>query len=182
RVLVDRRFSDRAARILDGRTDEGLPPPAQVVEPKAAVPKTPVAPSLPAASPPKTADRSTDALRLLSLLQRDGRLVDFLSEDVSGYSDEQVGAAVRDIHRDCRAVLLRYVKLAPVVDKEEGESHTVPVGFDPSTVRLTGKVAGSAPFKGVLAHRGWKAAALDLPPVAPGVDPMILAPAEVEVS
>src|SRR5262245_48893552 len=41
-------------------------------------------------------------LRVLAVLQRDGRLIDFLEEDIDAYPDAQIGAAVRDIHRGCR--------------------------------------------------------------------------------
>ena len=42
------------------------------------------------------------AAQILAILQRDGRFVDFLMEDLGAYSNEQVGAAVRDVHRGCR--------------------------------------------------------------------------------
>lgn len=123
-----------------------------------------------------------DLVRLLGILQRDARLLDFIQEDISDYSDEEVGAAVRDIHRDCKTVIERYLDLAPVVNKEEDQPIDVPAGFDPNEIRLTGNVKGSPPFKGTLAHRGWKVANIKLSETAEGSDPLILAPAEVEVS
>jgi hypothetical protein len=120
-------------------------------------------------------------ISLLGILQRDGRLVDFLMEDVAGYSDEQIGAAVRDIHRNCRGVLEKYVSLAPVIDAPDESTVEVPAGFNASTIRLTGHVKGTAPYKGTLMHRGWKVTRVDLPEVTAGADPMTLAPAEVEI-
>ncbi|MFO0948378.1 MAG: DUF2760 domain-containing protein [Planctomycetota bacterium] len=124
---------------------------------------------------------SGESLRLLAILQRDGRLLDFLTEEIDSYGDDQIGAAVRDIHRDCRKALTRYVELGPVIDKPEESKVEVPVGFDPSSIRLTGKVAGSPPFHGTLAHRGWRATRVDLPPAVTGSDPLLIAPAEVEI-
>ena len=122
-------------------------------------------------------------LRILAVLQRDGRLVDFLLEDIDAYGDAQVGAAVRDIHRGCQKVLRSYLTVERVLPGEEGSTVTVPQGFDPATIRLIGNVAGSPPFPGVIKHHGWRVKASQLP-VVPGSrdDSAILAPAEVEVS
>jgi hypothetical protein len=121
-------------------------------------------------------------LRVLAVLQRDGRLVDFLMEEVDGYDDAQIGAAVRDIHRGCRKALRDYLTLQPVIDAAEDSSVTVPGGFDPAEVRLTGNVAGNPPFAGRLRHHGWKVSAVHLP-VLPGAraETAVLAPAEVEI-
>ena len=137
---------------------------------------TSAAPPVPASQP--DSDR---ALQMLALLQRDGRLIDFLMEDVSAYSDAQIGAAVRDVHAGCRTVIERYVSLRPVIDEEEGRPVTIDRGADPATVKVVGNVPGSPPFRGVLRHRGWDAARVDLPPLAPA-GRSIVAPAEVEVS
>ncbi len=121
-------------------------------------------------------------LRVLAVLQRDGRLVDFLQEDIDGYSDAQVGAAVRDIHRGCRKALREYLTVEPVLNQPEESSVNVPADFDPAAIRLSGNVAGSPPFKGVLKHHGWKVKAVHLP-VMPGArdESSVLAPAEVEI-
>lgn len=122
-------------------------------------------------------------LRILAVLQRDGRLVDFLLEDIDGYGDAQVGAAVRDIHRGCRKVLKEYLTVEPVMNDPEEANVIVPRDFDPATIRLIGNVAGTPPFKGVLKHHGWRVKSSQLP-VVPGArdETAILAPAEVEVS
>jgi len=120
-------------------------------------------------------------LFLLSMLQREGRFLDFLQEDVAPFSDADVGAAARVVHEGCRKVLRQYVDIAPVLTDPEGARVTVPEGFDAQRIRLTGNVAGQPPFHGALKHHGWVAFAIRLPPL-PELDPKILAPAEVELS
>ena len=121
------------------------------------------------------------AVRLLALLQREGRLVDFLREDIGAYDDTQVGAAVRTIHASCRKVLTEHLNIEPVLDGTEGDTVAVPADFDPSAVRLTGNVSGVAPFRGELRHVGWKAVSVTLPEQPTGQNPQIIAPAEVEI-
>ena len=121
------------------------------------------------------------AVQMLALLQRDGRLIDFLSEDVSPYPDSQLGAAVRTIHASCRQVLDRYLKLEPVITSDEDQPVTVPAGFDPATVKLLGNVVGQPPIKGLLRHRGWRVTEVRLPSLPQGVGREIIAPAEVEI-
>ena len=142
-------------------------------------PASATAPSAPAAPPPSAAKTPENALQLLAILQRDGRLVDFLMEDISGYADDQVGAAVRELHDQCRESLKRHVQLEPVVDGVEGAYTQVP-SADPSRVKFVGNVPAQPPAGGILRHRGWRAANVDLP-AASGQDPAILAPAEIEV-
>lgn len=139
-----------------------------------------------AAAKPKAADalaaESADrAVQMLGLLQRDGRLIDFLAEDVAPYPDAQLGAAVRSIHTSCRQVLERYVKLAPVIDSEEDQPVTVPAGFDPAAIKLVGNVTGEPPLRGVLRHRGWRVKEVTLPSLPQGAGRAIVAPAEVEI-
>lgn len=121
-------------------------------------------------------------LRILAVLQRDGRLVDFLQEDIDGYGDAQIGAAVRDIHRGCRKVLRDYLTVEPVLNAADESPVNVPSDFDPVAIRLTGNVAGSPPFRGVLKHHGWRVKSVHLP-VLPTArdDATVLAPAEVEI-
>jgi hypothetical protein len=122
-------------------------------------------------------------LRVLAVLQRDGRLVDFLEEDIDPYSDAQVGAAVRDIHRGCRKSLRDYLTLEPVLSAAEEERVTVPADFDPAAIRLIGNVNGSPPFQGVLKHHGWRVKAVHLPVLPAARDESsVLAPAEVELA
>jgi hypothetical protein len=138
----------------------------------------PAAAPPPALVPPPPADES--ALRLLALLQEEGRLVDFLEEDLSGYPDDQIGAAVRGIHEGCRKALRERLQIEPVLRGAEGETVTVDAGFDPAAIRLTGNVTGTPPFRGVLRHAGWRVARATLAERR-GHDPHVLAPAEVEI-
>ena len=158
-------------RVLSGKP---VPEGVQVEQPEAL-------PALPAPAGMDDHDKTARAIQVLALLQKEGRLIDFLQEEIDGYEDAQVGAAVRSIHRDCRAVLDEYLDLRPVVDGEEDSPHEVAVGFDPSQIRLIGNVTGAPPFSGVLRHHGWRAVSVGLPEPARGVDPRVIAPAEVEL-
>ncbi len=122
-------------------------------------------------------------LRVLAVLQRDGRLIDFLEEDLDGYSDAQVGAAVRDIHRGCRKSLHDYLTIEPIIDAVEEQKVTVPSDFDPAAIRLVGNVNGAPPFQGILKHHGWRVRSVQLP-VLPATrdDTSVLSPAEVEIA
>jgi hypothetical protein len=153
RVLRDPEFAAKVQPLL------APPPPVPAVPPR------------PSGAP----------LRLLALLQREGRLLDFLLEDIQSYPDAQVGAAVRDIHRQCQAALKEHLLLEPVLAQPEGATVEVPAGFDPSAVRLTGNVTGQPPFRGTLQHHGWRVKDLKLAPPPAGQDEFILMPAEVEL-
>jgi hypothetical protein len=140
----------------------------------------PAAAPVPAAPPAAVVETSDRAIQMLALLQRDGRLVDFLMEDLAAYPDAQVGAAVRDVHAGCRAVLTRYATLGPVINDEEGQTVTVARGTDAASVKVIGHAAGEPPYRGVLRHRGWEVSRLELPPLA-ATGRTIVAPAEVEI-
>jgi len=109
---------------------------------------------------PPASEEFDRAVQMLALLQRDGRLVDFLAEDISAYPDVQLGAAVRTIHDTCRQALDQYVKLEPIMNSEEDQ----PV-----------------PVRGVLRHKGWRAKEVSLPPLQQAAGRMVIAPAEVEL-
>ncbi len=121
-------------------------------------------------------------LYLLSVLQREGRLMDFFSEDLAPFEDAQIGAAVRSIHETCKKVVDKTLTPVPVIDDEEGASITVPSGFDPSAIKLVGNVSGEPPFTGVLRHRGWQAKKVELPTLTNVQNALIISPAEVEIS
>lgn len=171
-----------------------LPPPAdpgpKAAKPEPADPGPKAAKPEPAARPePAPAPRKADgnahrdgALALLALLQRDGRLIDFLREPLDGFSDADIGAAARDVHRGCKKVLDQYVTLEPVMAGADDAPVTVPKGFDPAEVRLIGEAKGEPPFRGALRHHGWRATKAQLPTLTDGVDRTIVAPAEVELS
>jgi len=144
----------------------------------------PVAEAPPAKKPVEkpAAPRRSEAVTLLAALQREARLVDFVQESLGEYSDAQVGAAVRDVHRDCRAALERWFGLQPVVGGQEGEAVDVPAGFDAARFRLSGNVAGQPPYRGTLCHHGWQAARCELPAwTGSATAALVVAPAEVEL-
>src|SRR5437588_11262566 len=143
RIVFDARLPARAAAL---RSDSALPAGDR---PSLANSLAPVNPA--------------QALHLLSLLQREGRLIDFCEEDLAGFSDAQVGAAARTVHDGCRKAVREALALAPVRAEPEGTPVTVPPGFDPQAVRLTGNVTGNPPFSGVLRHHGWKATQARMP-------------------
>jgi hypothetical protein len=121
------------------------------------------------------------ALALLALLQREGRLVDFLREPLDGFSDSDIGAAARDVHRGCKKVLEQHLAMEAVMPGEEEAKVNVPKGFDPAEIRLIGEAKGEPPFKGTLRHHGWRVTETKLPALAEGVDRAVIAPAEVEL-
>jgi hypothetical protein len=121
-------------------------------------------------------------LFVLSTLQQEGRLIDFLQQDVASFSDEDVGAAARVVHGGCRKALDKLAGIVPVMKENEGEVVTVPAGFDAERIRLTGNIAGQPPFKGSLKHHGWVAETLHFPVLSEVMDYRVIAPAEVELS
>ena len=139
----------------------------------------------PSEKPTKTVPPSPlPALQVLSILQRQGRFIDFIEEDLSNYSDEQVGAAVRDIHRGCKEGLREHMEWKPIMEEEEGAQVTVKPGFDLESIRLTGNIAGEPPFKGILRHHGWRVVRVELPRQTREKEKekeWVLSPAEVEV-
>jgi hypothetical protein len=135
----------------------------------------------PPPEPAKPPRLSGEPLRLLAILQREGRLLDFLLEDVAAASDEQLGAGVRELHRKGQQAVKEHLTLERVMAGEEEQTVVVPAGFDPSAVRLTGNVTGEPPFKGVLKHHGWRVKAYKLPAPPAGQDDLVVAPAEVEL-
>jgi hypothetical protein len=139
------------------------------------------APSTAKPAPAPQAKPSDGALQILGILQRDSRLIDFLMEDISSYSDDQVGTAVRNLHDQCRESLGRYLRLTPVIDGVEGTFAKIETN-DPAVVKLLGNVPanGKAPG-GLLRHKGWRAEKIDLPPVAASQNSAIIAPAEIEI-
>ena len=188
-ILFTRRLPAEAAMLLPAEAMKGraLPPQeAELVESPPSIGGVPelestqpmTAPVLKAA----TADGNGAAVQLLAILQREGRLLDFLQEDVDAYSDAQIGAAVRDIHRGCKKALAEHMALEPVLREPENAQVRVDPGFDPSRIRLVGNVVGEPPFTGALRHHGWRIAKVTLPAPARGTDPSVVAPAEVELA
>ena len=159
RILKDPAFAGEARRLHEG----------------SAVPPIPEEPARLEDTDPGS------ALLLLGLLQREGRLIDFLQQEVAGYSDQELGATARLVHRGCREALAEHLTIEPVRSEPEGSRVTLPAGFDSSSVRPTGNLVGGPPFTGRLVHRGWHATRVRLPQVSSGHDLSILATAEVEL-
>ncbi|MDY0977499.1 DUF2760 domain-containing protein [Massilia sp. CFBP9012] len=168
-----------AARVRDdGVGPTAAPAPAPVPTP--APTPTPAPAPTPAPSPLR-APSPDSALQLLSLFQREARLIDFAHENLSAYSDADIGAAARVVHEGCARVLREHFAIEPVRLESEGSRITLNEGFDAASVRLTGNVVGKAPFNGLLSHRGWRASKVTLPQLAESHDARVLAPAEVEL-
>lgn len=151
-----------------------------VTAPAPAVAPAPTPAPAPAAAPLREATPDA-ALQLLSLFQREARLIDFTQENLSAYSDADIGAAARVVHEGCAKVLREHFTIEGIRSEAEGSRVTLPEGFDAAAVRLTGKVVGKAPFTGTLSHRGWRASSVRLPKLAEAHDAKVLAPAEVEL-
>lgn len=122
-------------------------------------------------------------LLLLKILQEKGRFIDFFQEDISNFTDAQIGAAVRKVHQDCRNELEDLFAIRPLLEKKEGEEITLPEGIDPREIKLVGNVTGKAPYKGKVTHPGWICKKESLPKSLTGLEKKpVLAPAEVEIS
>ncbi len=173
RVLFDGDFAGGVARLRAG----ALPAPEPEEKP-AEKQKEPPKESKPVVLREATPDA---ACQLLALLQREGRLLDFLQEDLSDADDADVGAAARVVHEGCKKALEEHFEIVPIREEEEGSKVAVEKGFNAGEVRLTGNVVGEAPFSGTLSHRGWKAAKVTLPKMTKDHDATVLAPAEVEL-
>jgi len=120
-------------------------------------------------------------LRLLAILQQSGRLIDFFKEDITSFTDIQVGGAVRQIHADCAKSLEEFVTIRPVREENEGAIIRVEKGYDPSLIKVVGKISGEPPFSGVLIHKGWKAHKKSLPKKIGKLTNEVIYPAEVEI-
>ncbi len=121
------------------------------------------------------------ALQLLSLLQKEARFIDFIKEDVTSYSDADIGIAARVVHEGCNKAINEHFTLAAIRNEQEGSKVTLPQGFDAGAVRLIGNITGAAPFTGTLIHKGWQVTNIRLPKLTQGHDATILAAAEVEL-
>ncbi len=120
-------------------------------------------------------------LHLFSMMQQEGRLMDFLSEDLDQYDDSQIGSAVRAIHAGCLGIVKEYIDPQPVMVQAEGENVVIDDDFDPGAIKLTGKVVGDPPFNGILRHRGWQVGKLKLPTLSGRHNAQIITPAEIEL-
>jgi hypothetical protein len=120
-------------------------------------------------------------MQLLGLLQREGRLVDFLQQDIATFSDAQIGAASRVVHAGCRRALERIATLRHLRGETEGSEITLDLGFDPKAIKLVGNVQGEPPYHGTLRHAGWSLERFELEDVSEQASLDIVAQAEVEL-
>ena len=173
KLMFDRDLSDSFQQLVDGKA---LPAPKTETvasTPKSAAPKKP-------ASPKPT---RSEAISLLAALQREARLIDLVSESLGDYSDEQVGAAAREVLEESGKVINRMFALKPISSAEDGSEISTPESFDPAEYRLTGNVTGDPPFKGQLAHHGWTATKCEVPAWNGSKKAKhVVAPVEIEIS
>ena len=171
RFIFNREFAGAVMRI--GKSES---PAVTVQEPAVtAKPESQATPPTLKETPPDS------ALQLLGLLQQEGRFIDFIEEEVTQFSDADIGAAVRVVHDGCRRALRDHMITEPVRSEQEGARITLPAGFDASAIRVTGNVTGKPPFNGTLIHRGWRVKKVTLPKLTEGHDVKVLAPAEIEL-
>lgn len=184
KLLFDAALAGRVRSLVRGtRAAEGDGERSRVVGAEPARVVEPDRVQVVDAEPVTTARGSdpTSALQLLAIMQREGRLLDFLQEDIAGFADAEVGAAARVVHAGCKRALGEYFALEPVRRENEGAPVVLERGFDPTRTRVTGNVVGEPPYRGRLAHHGWHVADIRLPTLARGHDPRVVAPAEVEL-
>ena len=131
-------------------------------------------------------DTHNELAVLLKTLQEKGRFIDFIQDDVTKYSDTQVGAAARVVHQGCKNVLSEYLTITPVSNDKEQSNISLKKDFSAEDYKLTGNIKGEAPFNGKLIHKGWKVSEVKLPEVIanktiPKGSSFVIAQAEVEL-
>jgi len=170
KALFDAAAADRIDAALAGRA---LP---AVITSGETLPKEHIPAKTPAAA------KRSEALTLLAALQREARLVDLIQEPLADYSDEQIGAAARNVLRDSAGVIDRFFALKRVSSQAEGDKAEIPAGYDPARYRLVGNVSGNGPHRGSLTHAGWEATHVNLPAwTGSNSSALVVAPAEVEI-
>jgi hypothetical protein len=182
RALFDGAYAARLRAFVDHPPD----PVSDVVRaPGTAIPSVAGAATVVASPAPQVAraEERADgsALLLLSMLQTEGRFVDFVQQDIAGFPDTDVGAVARVVHAGCRKVLAAHLHIEAIRAEPEGQSVNLEPGFDPNRVKLTGNVAGAGRLRGVLRHRGWQATEVHLPTLVDPNGALVLCPAEVEM-
>jgi hypothetical protein len=120
------------------------------------------------------------AYQILYLLQKEGRLIDLLMENIEDFDDETLGGAIRPIHEGCRKLLDERLIIEPVLSEEEGSEITIEE-HDPEAIKLSGNVPAKGPYTGELVHRGWRLKECHLPELVDGWAGNVVAPAEIEI-
>jgi hypothetical protein len=168
RVLFDVRSAPQVADLLDhSNAADTAPKPVRAEPPP---------------EPQKKPHLRSEAITLLAALQREARFLDIVKEPLDGYDDAQIGAAARDVLRDCGQLLERIFAVRPLADQPEGSSLETPPGYDTACYRLTGNVQGEPPFRGQIVHPGWQATRCALPQWSGNeASARVLAPIEMEI-
>jgi hypothetical protein len=172
-ALFNRNVAEQIQSVLDH-------PPTPALESHA--PKSPqdpqaAAPSAATVTKPAAPSRS-DAITLLAALQREARLIDLIQENLSAYSDAQVGAAARPCLTQCAATLNRLISIKPLIAAADGDLVKVPENATPSRYTWIGEGSGT---EGKLIHHGWEAAKTELPQwTGASEDAHVIAPAQIK--
>ena len=179
-ALFNKESSEKIRQALDGsqgesqdgsqRGDAKLPKPSSDSQPK------------PESKPAARAPVRSDAITLLSALQREARLVDLIQEDLANYSDAQVGAAARPCLQSCASTLSRMFGLTCVSDAGEGAMVDIADegknGGSPARYQWIGEGNSTS---GKLVHQGWQATQVDLPKwTGADDDANVIAPAQLQ--
>lgn len=171
--------ADRAERIR--RALEATPSPPSIPERKDSSPvpgERPLTAEATAKEPSTKSASRSDALTLLTVLQRDARLLDLVTEALDGYTDAQIGGAARNVLRDTRQSLEKAFGLKRLTSESEGSVVEIPKHASPLRWRVSGNPSHA---KGELVHAGWMATHVELPKWnGQSADAMVIAPIEVE--
>jgi hypothetical protein len=176
-VLFNAQVAEQVRSVLDGAAAPAVP-----AAPALTRPEPPLEKPAPVVKAPARSQVRNDAITFLAALQRDARFLDIVQEPLDSYSDAQIGAAARDVLRNCATVIERLFAPQPALAQEEGSDVEVPSGYDPLRFRLVGTSSGNPPFRGKLTHHGWLATRCELPNFSGNQSSAnIIAPIEVEI-
>ncbi len=171
-VLFRKEAAARVAAALADKAPEQPAIPAAIPAPAKPAPAQPA---------PKPASTRSDALTLLSTLQREARFLDLVGESLDQFSDAQVGSAARQVIADVRKTLTRMFNIGPIESQEEGSAVEIVRPVSPARVHIIGRGSEQA-SRGTLVHRGWKAEHCQTPTWnGSKEDALILSPVEIEV-
>lgn len=173
--MADGKYAATCRRVQDG---ELL---ASETEPKVVTETVEVIREVPTPAPALDSVSVDGAYQVLQLMQHEARFIDFLQENIDQYSDAEVGAASRQVHKGCHKVLAQNFVIKPVHTAQENSRVEVPADYDNKQIQLEGQVMGKGPYTGTLIHPGWQVVESNLPKVSSADGLNIIAPAQVEV-
>lgn len=175
KYMADGKYAATCRRVQDG---ELL---ASETEPKVVTETVEVIREVPTPAPALDSVSVDGAYQVLQLMQHEARFIDFLQENIDQYSDAEVGAASRQVHKGCHKVLAQNFVIKPVHTAQENSRVEVPADYDNKQIQLEGQVMGKGPYTGTLIHPGWQVVESNLPKVSSTDGLNIIAPAQVEV-